>query len=228
MSGRNPKARGTTQQQRPGPQVLPPAAGTRSPPRGSASPGTDTQADKTEALKLELLECLRQDIAESFKTELGAALGGDLSTIRADLQVVKTQLANDKAASDAKLALLEGTVGETELWLSACTDDVVELKCKYERLITEFSTLENKCEDLESRSRRNNIRIIGVPEDTVVNTTAKGDKEPLLDRAHRSAQPSPRPDERPRSHYRQVPLLHRLCRCFEARKRGSDGPPRGM
>lgn len=84
--------------------------------------------------------------------------------------------------------------------------DFVELKCKFERLNTEYSKLENKCEELQSRSRRNNIRILGVSEDTVVNTTAiaallkntlKLDKEPLLHRAHRSAQLRPRPGERP-------------------------------
>jgi len=42
---------------------------------------------------------LKQDIVEIFKTELRAALEDDLSTIRADLQAVKTQLANDKVVS---------------------------------------------------------------------------------------------------------------------------------
>lgn len=80
-----------------------------------------------------------------------------MSTIRADLQSVKTQLATDKAASDAELITLKGTIGVMELSLSACTDDVVELKTKIEQLTAELSKLENKCEDLESRSRRNNI-----------------------------------------------------------------------
>lgn len=78
-----------------------------------------------------------------------------MSTIRADLQSVKTQLA--VAASDAELITLKGTIGVMELSLSACTDDVVELKTKIEQLTAELSKLENKCEDLESRSRQNNI-----------------------------------------------------------------------
>ncbi len=45
-----------------------------------------------------------------------------MSTIRADLQSVKTQLTNDKAASDAELAIIKGTVGEMEHSLSARTE----------------------------------------------------------------------------------------------------------
>lgn len=91
--------------------------------------------------------------------------------------------------------------------LSACMDDV-ELKIKFEHLAAEFSKLENKCEDIESRSRRNNIRIVGVSEETVAKTAAVAtllkdalnlDKEPLLDRVHRTTQLKPRPGERPRA-----------------------------
>lgn len=231
MSGRNTKLRAATHQQRPDSQVTPSVAGGSSPPCGSTSPRPDAQVNVTDtaALKLELLTCLRQDIAEIFITELRAALGDDLSTIRADLQAVKTQLANDKATADAELASLKGTVGEVEVSLSSCTDDIVDLKCKYERLSSEFSKLENKCEDLESRSRRQNIRIVGVSEDTVVNTTAvaallkdvlKLDKEPLLDRAHRSAQPRPRPDERPRP---IIARFHYYTDCADVLRRAREG-----
>lgn len=64
--------------------------------------------------------------------------------------------------------------------------------------------MENKCEDLEARSRRNNLRIVGVPEDsnssatpeaasTLLKEAFKLDKEPLLDRAHRTLQPKRKP-----------------------------------
>lgn len=42
------------------------------------------------ALKVELLEVLRKDITDSFKMELRDALWDDLSTIRLELQAVKT------------------------------------------------------------------------------------------------------------------------------------------
>ncbi|KAJ4938794.1 hypothetical protein JOQ06_028260 [Pogonophryne albipinna] len=84
------------------------------------------------------------------------------------------------------------------------------LQAKVEHLSAELERVDNKCEDLEARSRRNNVRIVGVPEETTItNTTAtistllkeafKLEKEPLLDRAHRTLQPKPRPGERPRT-----------------------------
>ena len=206
MAGKNTKTRNAVQTQlRPNLQ-----AATTSP---GVSPAlampTLTQANpETAALKLELLASLRKDIADIFKKELQETVGDALATIKLDLQAVKTQLANDKAATDATLATLKGTVGEMEHALSGCTDDIAEMKTTIECLTANVTKLENKCEDLESRSRRNNVTIIGVPEGPDSCTTAAVaallkeafdlGKEPLLDRSHRTLQPKPKPGERPR------------------------------
>ena len=84
-----------------------------------------------------------------------------------------------------------------------------------EHLSTKLIRLDNKCEDLEARSRRNNIRLVGIPEDFSTSSAAtdissllkeafKLEKEPLVDRAHRTPQPKPKPGERPR------PIITRL------------------
>ncbi len=86
---------------------------------------------------------------------------------------------------------------------------MVTLQTKVEELSVQLINLDNKHEDLEARSRRNNIRILGVPEDsTNFSTTAavsallkeafKLDEESLVDRARLSLQPKPKPSERPR------------------------------
>lgn len=195
MSSKITKSRAAPQQHRPITQVYATVSGTSTPPCSEAPPGALQQPVDTEALRLELLATLR------------AALGDDLSIIRADLQSVKALLASDKAASDAELATLQGTVQDMGQSLSTCSDDVVELKVKFDKLAAEFARLENKCEDLEARSRRNNIRIVGVSEEfsvspssvaTMLKDTLKLDKEPLLDLAHRTSQPKPRAGERPR------------------------------
>lgn len=67
----------------------------------------------------------RKDIANIFKKELQETLGDALSTIKLDLQAVKTQLSTDKAATDAIMSTLKGTVREMEHALFACTDDIV-------------------------------------------------------------------------------------------------------
>lgn len=152
-----------------------------------------------------MLASLRKDIADIFKKELQDTLGVALSTIKLDLQTVKTQLANDKAATDATMSKLKGTVGEMEHALTECSDDITKMKTTIKSFTANGAKLENKCEDLESRSRRNNVRILGVPEGPDTCTTAAVAallkealdlvKEPLLDRSHRTLQPKPKPGD---------------------------------
>ncbi len=81
---------------------------------------------------------------------------------------------------------------------------MVTLQTKEEELSAQLINLDNKREDLEARSRRNNIRILGVPEDSTNSSTTaaasallkeafKLDEESLLDRARLSLQPKPKP-----------------------------------
>lgn len=77
-----------------------------------------------------------------------------------------------------------------------------------ECLTANVTKLEDKCEDLESRSRRN-VRIMGVPERPDTSTTTAVtillkeafslEKKLLLDRSHRTLQAKPKPGERPQS-----------------------------
>lgn len=209
MAGKNSKTRKTIQTQlRPSPQIATtPSSGSSV---ASEVEGASAHANlDIDALKLELLASVRKEIADIFKKELQDTLGDALPTIRLDLQAVKSQLANDKAATEATMSKLKGTVGEMEHALTECSDDIAEMKTTIECLTASVAKLENKCEDLESRSRRNNVRIVGVPEGPDTCTTAAVaallkeafnlEKEPLLDRSHRTLQPKPKPGDRPRA-----------------------------
>ncbi|KAF4093487.1 hypothetical protein AMELA_G00002620 [Ameiurus melas] len=141
---------------------------------------------------------------ETIHENLQKTLRDALSTIQLDLQAMKTQLASDKVATEATISTLKGTVGEMGHTLSGCTDDIVHMKTTIESLTATVTQLENKCEDLESR--RNNIRIVGVPEGPDTCTTAAAallkeafglEKEPVLDRG--TLQPKPKSGERPRT-----------------------------
>lgn len=183
----------------------------------------------TDALKLELLSSLKEDIAGIIKKELQEVLGDALAPIKVELQSVKSQLANDRAATDAKLAKLTGTLGDVEEALSGYTDDMSSMKTTVERLTAKVTMLEDKCEDLESRSRRSNIRIIGVEEGpgtcspTAVAALLKEafslDKEPLVDRSHRTLQPKPKPGDRPRA---IVCRLHYYSDCVNILRRARE------
>lgn len=99
--------------------------------------------------------------------------------------------------------MLKLTVTDMEGSLSSCTDDVVSLKSNVDKLLAQVVTLDGRCEDLEARFCRNNIRIIGLSEEhgavdattiSVVLKAALGmGKEPVVDRAHRSLQSKPNP-----------------------------------
>ncbi|XP_073692668.1 acyl-protein thioesterase 1 [Garra rufa] len=77
----------------------------------------------------------------------------------------------------------------------------------------------SQCKDLESRSRRNNIRLIGIGEGEEGNRPMEFvsnflrdllnlKEKPLLDRAHRSLQPKPRPAQPPRPFIIRVHFYH--------------------
>lgn len=188
-------------------------------PHAASSPGSDPSSPRQEAsasdFKEELLLSLRNEMAVIFKTELQAALSEILTSIKTELQAVTSELSVNISNIKSDLGALKDTVGEMETSLSACTDDIVTLQAKVEHLSAELLKVDNKCDHLEARSRRNNIRIVGVPEDSAVSSTTaavssllkealKLDKEPLLDRVHRTLQPKPKPGERPR------PIVARL------------------
>ena len=66
-----------------------------------------------------------------------------------------------------------------------------------------MSSLKAKCEDLESRSRRNNVRVVGLREDIegsqpatsmakLLHETLQMDSLPVIDQANRSLRPKPK------------------------------------
>lgn len=197
-----------------------PTAHATSPPRSDSSSPAAGGAAAVPTIspgdfKTELLAALRDEMGGLFKSELHSAMTENLSSIKSELQTVKAELSANIAAINTEVNELRGTVSDMEGSLSACTDDIVSLQSKVDKLSTQLIAVENKCEDLEARSRRNNIRILGVDEDyndpinaATVSALLKEafglDKEPTVDRAHRSLQPKPRPGERPR------PIIARL------------------
>ncbi|KAE8284634.1 hypothetical protein D5F01_LYC17969 [Larimichthys crocea] len=183
-----PKAKPPTQQPRPTPPAATaPHNGSPSCSNGAAG-GTPCPGFKADLL------------AAIFKTELQAALTENLSNIKTELWAVKSKLSDSITNIQSDVCALKGTVGEMETSLSSCTDDITTLQAKVAHLSTELIRLDNKCQDLEARSRRNNMRLVGIPEDFSTSSTATAistllkealelQKEPLVDRAHRTLQP---------------------------------------
>ncbi|KAI4809229.1 hypothetical protein KUCAC02_018135 [Chaenocephalus aceratus] len=104
----------------------------------------------------------------------------------------------------ASLRTEMAAVFKTELH-EALKDNLSSIKAELQTVMADLSvSITNIKSDITAS--RNNVRIVGVPEETT-NTTAaistllkeafKLEKEPLLDRAHRTLQPKPRPGEPP-------------------------------
>lgn len=117
---------------------------------------------------------------QGFKQDFHSQMGEMMSAIR------EAQL---------DIQSCSGRIGEAEKRISDAEDEITSLKEEMENLRKTNKVLNNKVEDLEARSRRNNIRILGVPEkeepsdscsffekwiaDTLKITS------PVLERAHR-------------------------------------------
>lgn len=176
-------------------------------------------------LKSEILLSLKADISKVLKSELKNALADDFEILKTELKAVKTEIINNTAALKHEIDEAKVSIKEVEGGLSAWSDEVVTLRETVSEMKTEIAELKAKCEDMEGRSRRCNIRIIGVPETPDSSSTTSVsklltevlqlEKEPLIDRSHRSLGPK-KPGGKPRAivaklHYYQdvVQILRR-------------------
>ena len=167
-----------------------------------------------------------------------ASIQGMLEKHRASMA---DDLKNSFAALESRLEKMQTTLSDhgqriVSLETSAESDDqrILALEAKVVTLADSNSKLLAKTLDLESRSRRNNIRIIGLPESIEGPTPTMFfskllvelfgeeilESPPELDRAHRALTAKPQPGSRPR------PVIIRLHRyqskdliIREARKR---------
>lgn len=206
-----------------------------------AAPGSTTTEERaqqsdgrfvdTDALKLELLQSIKADISVVLKEELRNALKEDFDNIRADVQEVRNEIANNTAAARAEMDGVKATVKEVEDGLSMWSDEVVTLQSTVKTLRKELSDLKDKCDDMEGRMRRSNIRIMGVPEGPDSSSTtavsallreALGmDKDVIVDRSHRSLAPR-RPGGNPRA---IIAKLHYYQDCVEILRRARTQAP---
>lgn len=221
MAGKNTRGHNTNTATTTGPVET----GAPSPSGASSDPGNPAPASPTAvgpaeimAFKDELLSLLWADFAAVFKDEVRAVLESEMSAIKLEIQAAKTELAYFKVAIKNEVAAMGNTMEEMEKGLSGCSDDVAILQRTVQQLSTQVAALEDKCEDLEGRSRRNNIRIVGVPEgQSSCSTTAVSvllkeafqlEKAPLLDRAHRTLQPPPKQEAPPRAIVARLHYFH--------------------
>ena len=125
-----------------------------------ASPSSRLPADLAQLHSVHL-----SDLAQSMDSLLKKALGEALAPISASLERVKSSLDSH-----------EERIHDTEIGLNDHSDRIEAIETTCATLLAENERLKNKVENLENRSRRPNLRVVGIPEnlegpDTIKFTT---------------------------------------------------------
>lgn len=192
----------------------------------TGKPGANKPGDKSDA----------EPVATISKADLAASLSDLKTTLLAEMKKSFDQV-------NGKLDGLQETVNRHSERLDSLEDDaeslgqrVTKVEACYEELLADNIKLRARLAELEGRSRRGNVRLIGLPENIEGPQPTKFFSQllqevfgrdvfpspPELDRAHRSLAPRPASGGRPRPvilcfhRYQNKELVIR-----EARKRGT-------
>uniref|UniRef100_A0A9J7ZHS7 L1 transposable element RRM domain-containing protein n=1 Tax=Cyprinus carpio carpio TaxID=630221 RepID=A0A9J7ZHS7_CYPCA len=160
-----------------------------------------------------------------LKTEiegLGKEICDEISslweTTKADMKTICDELTEKVERLFSMQAEAANIQMGMEQSLSDTSDRLMALENSCQSLAADHKKLQEKCIDLENRGRRQNIRILNIPEGSENNTPTafvakflskvlgeeNFDGPILIDRAHRSLAPKPRKGERPQ------PIIARL------------------
>uniref|UniRef100_A0A3P8NVD0 L1 transposable element RRM domain-containing protein n=1 Tax=Astatotilapia calliptera TaxID=8154 RepID=A0A3P8NVD0_ASTCA len=147
-------------------------------------------------LKTDILTSLRQDIAAVIQQEVRSALADSFDSLKRDIQDVKAEMVQLGSPGRAELDQVSANVKSVEAGLSNWSNEMVAVQDTMESLTKEVEALKHKCEDLEGRMRRGNIRIIGVTEtqgssspaavSALLKEVFQLDREVRVERSHRS------------------------------------------
>lgn len=158
-------------------------------------------------LTLETLVIELEKSRKSMAAELTASLSEALAPIHSSLESITTTVAKHTST----ITGMETALSSHSDSITSLEREVVELRAKLASLTEGNDILQTAVDDLISRSKRQNLRVIGLPEDAegtnprqfmadlfkevagdVLDNTC-----PELDRAHRSLRPKPRQGSRP-------------------------------
>ncbi len=117
-----------------------------------------TRPNTASALKSEILRSLKADISEMIKSKLKSALANDFSSLKNEIQALKTEIINNTAVIHSEIDQMKATIKEVDGGLSARSEEVTTLQSVVTDLKAEVTGLREKCEDMEGRMRRCNIR----------------------------------------------------------------------
>lgn len=177
--------------------------------------GATASADSMTVLTAEML----QSMMGSLKTDIFSKIDTSATTLRSEMILVKDELKKSVERIQNKLDAHGVVLSELERGASDHSTRIAELEANVGSLTSRVTYLDNRCEDLEGRMRRNNIRLLGIPEGVegprptefvagLLQELLGLDEKPLLDRAHRTLRSRPREGEPPRPFVIRVHFFH--------------------
>ncbi|XP_057681749.1 C-Jun-amino-terminal kinase-interacting protein 4 isoform X2 [Corythoichthys intestinalis] len=162
---------------------------------------------------------LLQSTIGALKMDLFDKIDSLSTNLRSEMSLMKGEFKTAVAGMHQKLEAQGATLAKLEQHATDNDARIMELEASVGSMLTKITHLEDKCEDMESRMRRNNIRLIGIPEGVEGPRPAEFmakllqellglAERPLLDRAHRILRDKPRDGGPPRPVVIRVHLLH--------------------
>lgn len=162
---------------------------------------------------------------DDFRRIVREVIRDEIAMLRSEIQSAIAPIKAALSECSEKVREVEGSMNVFDARLAG-----VESACNL--LASENNKLLAKIDDLENRSRRNNLRVVGIPEGMEEGRPTEFmssffqevfgqeclDSPPVLDRAHRSSAARPREGERPRPfilrvhHFQVKERLLRLSR----------------
>lgn len=166
----------------------------------------------------ENVTCL-QTLLNSVKNEICQKIDSLSTDLRSEIATVRTDVKSWMEPLQQMVETNTSTIKELERASSDHSDRITELENLIMSLSDRITHLDAKCEDLEGRSRRNNLRLVGLPEGSessrpteyvaqLLQAILQLQDKPLLDRAHRTLREKPKKGEPPRPLVIRVHYFH--------------------
>lgn len=174
-----------------------------------SSSRTENLSMTAEDIKADILTSLRGEISKIIRDELKSALAEDFHALKTELKAVRAEIANNATATRSEIDHLKVDIRDAKDGLSSWSDEVATLQTTVADLQSQVVTLKDRCEDMEGRMRRCNIRIVGIDEQQgssapeavskVIREALHMDRDIKIDRSHRTLAPrKPGEREKPR------------------------------
>lgn len=181
--------------------------------RGAAHPNANANEEE------EVTATMLRDMMQSLKADICNSIEEAIKGLQTDIAAVKSELSTTTGALQQTINLQEERLAAVEDTATKTSDGLAEMEVTVSALKGEIRTLQSKCEDLENRSRRNNLRIVGIPEGAEGKTPTafisnllkdlfNFDDQPLIGQAHRLSQVKPRTGQQPRPFILRVHYFH--------------------